>query len=86
MYPVPLTLNKGEKTEQTLTSQSPVEDHGSGWSSLWDEGYSDLWDRGKTSPALVDAIDQERELLNPYTADGKRKRAIVPASRFLQSS
>lgn len=81
----PLHIKRG-KTKQTLTSRSPVEDHGSGWSNLWDEGNSDLWDRGKTSPALVDVVEQERELFNPFTVDGKRKRAIVPASRLLPSS
>lgn len=45
-------------------------------------GESDLWDRGKASAALVDIVEQERELLNPFTADGKRKKALVPVSRY----
>ncbi|KAI2676871.1 hypothetical protein LCP963914a_8166 [Penicillium roqueforti] len=56
----------------------PVEDHGSGWSKLWDSGESDLWDRGKASPALVDIIEREMELLDPFTPDGERKKALVP--------
>ncbi|CEJ55414.1 hypothetical protein PMG11_01675 [Penicillium brasilianum] len=56
----------------------PIEDHGSGWSNLWDFGESDLWDRGKASPALVDLVEQETRLFNPFTADGKRKKALVP--------
>jgi hypothetical protein len=30
---------------------------------------------------LVDIVEQERELLNPFTADGKRKKALVPVRR-----
>ncbi|KAJ5300805.1 uncharacterized protein N7443_005807 [Penicillium atrosanguineum] len=55
-----------------------VEDHGVGWSSLWDSGESDLWDRGKASPALVDIIEQESDLINPLNQNGSRKKAIVP--------
>ncbi|KAE8356032.1 hypothetical protein BDV28DRAFT_154911 [Aspergillus coremiiformis] len=39
----------------------PLEDHGSGWASLWDSDEADLWDRGKPSPALVDLIEQEKD-------------------------
>lgn len=59
---------------------SSIGDHGSGWSSLWDTGDSGLWDRGKPSPALVDILedDQRRDLFDPSTSDGKRKKALVP--------
>lgn len=60
----------------------PVEDHSAGWSNLWDSGDSDLWDRGKASPALVDIIEKERDLFNPFTSDGRRKKAFVPASHL----
>jgi methyl halide transferase len=63
-----------------LTASRPIENHGTGWSDLWDQGESGLWDRGKTSPALVDLIEKERDLLNPYTSDGRRKKAFVPVS------
>lgn len=66
-----------------LNQGSPVEDHGSGWSNLWDSGESDLWDRGKASPALVDIVEQEHELLGPFTADGTRKKALVPVRVFV---
>ncbi|KAE8150625.1 hypothetical protein BDV25DRAFT_129389 [Aspergillus avenaceus] len=36
----------------------PIDDHGSGWSSLWDSNESDLWDRGRPSPALIDIVEQ----------------------------
>ncbi|KAJ5156751.1 hypothetical protein N7492_009554 [Penicillium capsulatum] len=61
-----------------LTQDRPIQDHGSGWSHLWDSGESALWDRGEASPALVDAVEQEQELLGPFTADGRRKKALVP--------
>lgn len=66
-----------------LTPTSPVEDHLSGWSNLWDSGDSDLWDRGIASPALVDFVEQEQELLSPVASDGQRKKAIVPVSTLV---
>ncbi|KAB8212057.1 hypothetical protein BDV34DRAFT_208535 [Aspergillus parasiticus] len=58
----------------------PLEDHGSGWSSLWDSNESDLWDRGKPSPALIDLIEQKKDtaLFRPLKPDGQRKKALVP--------
>ncbi|KAE8338033.1 hypothetical protein BDV24DRAFT_177144 [Aspergillus arachidicola] len=58
----------------------PLEDHGSGWSSLWDSNESDLWDRGKPSPALIDLIEQEKDnaIFRPLKPDGQRKKALVP--------
>ncbi|PKY00968.1 thiopurine S-methyltransferase family protein [Aspergillus campestris IBT 28561] len=58
-----------------------VQDHGSGWSNLWDTGKSDLWDRGKPSPALIDIIEnysRSEDILHPFTPDGRRKKALVP--------
>ncbi|KAA8644907.1 hypothetical protein EYZ11_010999 [Aspergillus tanneri] len=49
-----------------------------GWSKLWDSDNSDLWDRAKPSPALIDILEERQDLLNPFTADGKRKKALVP--------
>lgn len=64
-----------------------IEDHSAGWSYLWDSGESGLWDRGKASPALVDIIEKERDLFNPFTSDGQRKKALVPVSHpFLPQS
>ncbi|KAK6837537.1 hypothetical protein RU639_001422 [Aspergillus parasiticus] len=58
----------------------PLEDHGSGWSSLWDSNESDLWDRGKPSPALIDLIEQEKDtaIFRPLKPGGQRKKALVP--------
>ncbi|PYI03171.1 S-adenosyl-L-methionine-dependent methyltransferase [Aspergillus sclerotiicarbonarius CBS 121057] len=55
-----------------------VEDQGSGWSALWDSNESDLWDRGSPSITLVDLVTQQQEIFSPYTADGRRKKALVP--------
>ncbi|KAF5863464.1 hypothetical protein ETB97_010096 [Aspergillus alliaceus] len=30
------------------------------------------------SPALIDILEGRQDLLNPFTADGRRKRALVP--------
>ncbi|KAF7591732.1 hypothetical protein BBP40_001176 [Aspergillus hancockii] len=61
-----------------LFRDRPLNDHGSGWSSLWDRNESELWDRGKPSPALIDLIEQERHLFQPIKPDGRRKKALVP--------
>ncbi|KAF9886492.1 hypothetical protein FE257_011399 [Aspergillus nanangensis] len=60
-----------------------IQDHGPGWSNLWDTGNSSLWDRGKPSPALIDTIESHQQtrddcLFHPIAADGRRKRALVP--------
>ncbi|KAF2676856.1 S-adenosyl-L-methionine-dependent methyltransferase [Lentithecium fluviatile CBS 122367] len=54
------------------------EQHGTGWSELWDNGESDLWDRGIPSPALTDIVAERRDLLSPVNANGGRKKAFVP--------
>ncbi|KZF23609.1 thiopurine S-methyltransferase family protein [Xylona heveae TC161] len=59
-------------------SKTPTDDHGSAWSALWDSDDSDLWDRGKPSPALIDLIEQQSELLRPIAENGRRKKALVP--------
>ncbi|KAJ5108943.1 hypothetical protein N7456_005618 [Penicillium angulare] len=56
----------------------PVQDHGSGWSNLWDAGESNLWDRGKASPALVDLVEGAGELFDPFTIQGTKKNVLVP--------
>ncbi|KAJ5579967.1 uncharacterized protein N7459_005952 [Penicillium hispanicum] len=67
----------GGRLLNTFINRS-VEDYVSGWSKLWDAGESDLWDRGKASPALVDLVEKEKQLLNPMTPEGRRKKALVP--------
>lgn len=37
-----------------------------------------MWDRGKPSPALIDLLEQREEILSPITADGRRKKVLVP--------
>lgn len=44
-------------------------------------GKADLWDRGSASPALIDVVEGYRkpgEMFHPFTADGRRKKALVP--------
>jgi hypothetical protein len=57
---------------------SSIDDHSAAWSNLWDTDNSDMWDRGKPSPALIDALEQKKDVFNPIVADGRRKRALVP--------
>ncbi|RAK84922.1 thiopurine S-methyltransferase family protein [Aspergillus costaricaensis CBS 115574] len=59
-------------------AERSAEDQGSGWSALWDSNESDLWDRGSPSIALVDVIEQQKDIFSPFTPDRRRKRALVP--------
>ncbi|OJJ68454.1 hypothetical protein ASPBRDRAFT_198888 [Aspergillus brasiliensis CBS 101740] len=56
----------------------PAEEQGPGWSALWDSNESDLWDRGSPSVALLDIIEQQKDVFTSYTPDGRRKKALVP--------
>lgn len=56
--------------------------HGDRWDALWEEKYTP-WDRGQPSPALVDLLEERKDLVGEcWTVDpalGKRrKRALVP--------
>ncbi|PYH45963.1 thiol methyltransferase [Aspergillus saccharolyticus JOP 1030-1] len=59
-------------------AEQPVELHTDRWSQLWDTDNSDLWDRGKPSPALVDLIEERRDLVSLVGPDGRKKKALVP--------
>jgi methyl halide transferase len=56
--------------------------HGSRWHDLWEDKYTP-WDRGQPSPALIDLLEERKDLVGEcWTVDpalGKRrKRALVP--------
>ncbi|PYH92842.1 S-adenosyl-L-methionine-dependent methyltransferase [Aspergillus ellipticus CBS 707.79] len=55
-----------------------IEDHNNGWKNLWDTDNSDMWDRGKPSPALINLLEQREDIISPVTADGRRKKVLVP--------
>lgn len=60
---------------------SPVDDHPSKWSALWDAGDFLPWDKGFPNPALVDTLAKRQELLGSPLAErtqGTRKKALVP--------
>lgn len=48
--------------------------HGKKWDDLWVEGFTP-WDKGSPSPALVDLLDERREL---FPGKQGRKKALVP--------
>ncbi|KAI1414467.1 S-adenosyl-L-methionine-dependent methyltransferase [Hypoxylon sp. FL1857] len=48
----------------------------SGWVELWETGETDLWDRGKPSPALIDWLESQPEVLPSHP--GRRFTALVP--------
>ncbi|KAL8760689.1 MAG: hypothetical protein Q9184_003136 [Pyrenodesmia sp. 2 TL-2023] len=56
--------------------------HPDRWSKLWDAGNFLPWDRGTPNPALVDLLDQRKDLIGDcFIEDAgkrRRKRALVP--------
>ncbi|EHK20582.1 uncharacterized protein TRIVIDRAFT_69106 [Trichoderma virens Gv29-8] len=53
------------------------ESQADGWTLLWESDQSDLWDRGKPSPALIDFVESQHQVL-PRPAHGRPLRALVP--------
>lgn len=49
-----------------------------GWAKLWEEGDFLPWDRGRPSPALIDTLENYREVIGNAVFDGRRKKALVP--------
>ncbi|KAJ5295741.1 S-adenosyl-L-methionine-dependent methyltransferase [Penicillium antarcticum] len=76
--PEPLQSPEGQTRLVRHFEGRSIDDHSAAWSNLWDTDNSDMWDRGKPSPALIDALEQNQDTFNPITADGRRKRALVP--------
>ncbi|KAH0593889.1 hypothetical protein MHUMG1_08211 [Metarhizium humberi] len=60
-----------------LTLGRDSKQQSSGWTELWETDQSDLWDRGKPSPALVDFIESDPEVLSNMGSK-KRPKALVP--------
>lgn len=60
-----------------------VSEHGSKWEDLWDQGDFLPWDRRMPNPALVDVLEERKDLIGTCfvkdAAGGKRrKRALIP--------
>jgi methyl halide transferase len=53
-------------------------DYGQGWAKLWETAEFLPWDRGRPSPALIDTLENYREVIGGPVFDGKRKKALVP--------
>jgi hypothetical protein len=71
-----------QSSDRGLTARSSIENHNAAWDSLWETDNSDMWDRGKPSPALVDLLEQREDILSPITANGQRKKILVPVRRL----
>ncbi|KAI1370435.1 S-adenosyl-L-methionine-dependent methyltransferase [Hypoxylon crocopeplum] len=71
MDPQPLTHLASHFANCDRDSQS------AGWAELWDTNQNHFWDRGKPSPALVDWIESQPELL-PHPTGQRRLNALVP--------
>jgi hypothetical protein len=49
-----------------------------GWAKLWEDGSCLPWDRGRPSPALIDTLENHRELIGGAVVEGRRKKALIP--------
>ncbi|CAI7573229.1 unnamed protein product [Penicillium manginii] len=58
--------------------KSSINNHNEAWTNLWETNNDDMWDRGKPSPALINLIEQRPDILSPITADGRRKKVLIP--------
>ena len=62
----------------------PTSEQTSRWDELWKSGDFLPWDRGVPNPALVDTLNDRRDLIgeptldDPRTGQRRRKRALVP--------
>ena len=54
-------------------------EHNKRWDDLWSAGGFLPWDRGHTNPALIDTLNERKDLLpSPKSGTGERARALVP--------
>lgn len=64
------------------TFAAPPSEHGKRWDKLWEEKDFLPWDKGTPNPALVDLLNDRRDLIgSPLMEEGgnkRRKRALVP--------
>lgn len=53
--------------------------HNKRWDDLWSAGDFLPWDRGYANPALIDTLNERKDILPPSkNSSGKRARALVP--------
>jgi hypothetical protein len=78
----PLNAETRSRLQEHFQS-APDSEAGMQWSKLWDAGDYLPWDRGTSSPALVDTLNDRKDVLGSSSfveENGKRrrKRALVP--------
>ena len=78
----PLNAETRSRLQEHFES-APDSEAGLQWSKLWDAGDFLPWDRGTSSPALVDTLNDRKDILGPtpfVEENGKRRRkkALVP--------
>lgn len=72
-----------ERSRLSKHFDGPESSYKDRWADLWDAGDFLPWDRGGPNPALIDLLDQRKDLLGDcfiqeVAAVKRRKRALVP--------
>jgi hypothetical protein len=59
--------------------QPPSESHTSKWDAMWRQKTTP-WDRSIPNPALIDALNEKSDILNPSTksVETRRRKALIP--------
>ncbi|SZF05973.1 unnamed protein product [Blumeria hordei] len=64
------------KLQSHFAQGKGVEGHNVLWEALWKEGYHP-WDRNSPNPALIDLLNERREIL-PSSHGANKRKALVP--------
>ncbi|KAL8985753.1 MAG: hypothetical protein Q9177_004355 [Variospora cf. flavescens] len=78
----PTALSTDDRARLKAHFDVDTASHPDRWAKLWDAGNFLPWDRGTPNPALVDLLDQRKDLIGGcFVEDAgkrRRKRALVP--------
>ncbi|KAL8973535.1 MAG: hypothetical protein Q9197_002222 [Variospora fuerteventurae] len=78
----PTALSADDRARLKAHFDVDTASHPDRWAKLWDAGNFLPWDRGTPNPALVDLLDQRKDLIGGcFVEDAgkrRRKRALVP--------
>jgi SAM-dependent methyltransferase len=71
-------VSRTEARAKLLEHFKGRENEPSAWDELWKENEFLPWDRGLPNPALVDVLNDRKDLIGDPTDGMRRKKALVP--------